>query len=171
MLILLKSLVPKLTAISGHARSDGIDVAPYMAVRHVLAPEPSSSSDPPPPDAAPEAPTSVVEKPAAPADFSALLAEMAALPPPPDPEVQAIEDRLDLADAMADDPHSDRTKRLLEIMAVKELDRIAENTPAVRTMFAAATLSSALAEEELAERLRAIFLNGCGLTGGGQCVS
>jgi hypothetical protein len=39
MLILIKALVPRLTAISGSTRTDGVEIAPYMAVRHVLEPD------------------------------------------------------------------------------------------------------------------------------------
>jgi hypothetical protein len=167
MLVLLKALVPKLFDVAGHMR-DGVAVKPYTAIRHVNEPEPAEAE----PETAPAVvddepagePLEAIE--AAPPGqpnrrprgaFSALLAEMAALPPPPDPEVAAIEDRLDLADAMAEDPHSDRTKWLLQIMVVKELDRIAEDVPAVRTLLASAALSSALVAEGMADRLRAVF--------------
>jgi hypothetical protein len=146
MLVLLKALAPRLTAISGSTRADGVKVRPYMAVRHALELEPvgevpadalaaDQAVGAPPEPVRPQQGAQVED--AAPGPFSALLAEMATLPPPADPEIAAIEDRLDLADAMAEDPHSDRTKRLLQIMAVKELDRIAEDVPAMRTLLAA----------------------------------
>jgi hypothetical protein len=167
MLVLLKALVPKLVDVAGHMR-DGVTVKPHTAIRHVSEPEPAEPEmetapavvdDQPagePLGAVEAAPPGQTEPEAA-GGFSALLAEMVALPPPADPEIAAIEDRIDLADAMAEDPHSDLTKRLLQIMAVKELDRIAEDVPAVRTLLAAAALSSAIAEEGLAARLRSVF--------------
>lgn len=136
MLILLKSLMPKLTAIAGSTRSDGVEVAPYMAVRHVRAPEPAQ---PPQEEPAPVPAMPPIVDPAPPPmdGFSALLAEMEALAPAPDPELAAIDDRMDLAEAVAEDPHSDRTKQLLRVMAIKELDRIAEVTPELRAVLAA----------------------------------
>jgi hypothetical protein len=130
MLVLLKALVPKLTPISGSTRADGVTVEPYMAVRHVLEPtpvetDPQARADLParePPEAM-EPPSPVRAEPEAAGAFGALLAEIAALPPPTDPEIVAIEDRIDLADAMAENPHSDRTKRLLQIVARTHLDQ------------------------------------------------
>jgi hypothetical protein len=150
MLVLLKALVPKVVDVAGYTRG-GAAVKPHTAIRHVSEPEPAEAE----PETAPAAvddqpaaePPSALEaeppgqaEPDAAGAFSALLAEMAALSPPADPEIAAIEDRIDLADAMAEDPHSDRTKRLLQIMAVKELDRLAEDVPAARTLLAAAAL-------------------------------
>lgn len=47
-----------------------------------------------------------------------------------DPEVEAIEDREDLADAMARDPHSDETKTLLKKVAAREAPPPAPEKPA-----------------------------------------
>jgi hypothetical protein len=153
MLILVEALVPGLTAISKHS-GGWHRHAPFMAVRHVLQPdeplavEESRQTRPPRcsrsrmrPQAHPSAKRRCLRR--RPNSARPRLKWRSSRPrqmrgrrrskiawtwPPRLPTTRSV-----------------RSKTVLQIMAVKKLDRIAENEPPAHTLLAAAALLEALA--------------------------
>ena len=92
-------LFEKVVRVKGSTRSDGTTVAPHTAIRHVRAQEPVR-------DEAARAPDMLDGAPLPRADLKVTPPEAPLVPP-------VVEDREDLADAMARDPHSDEAAGLI----------------------------------------------------------